>query len=256
MKDFMQDISPIFNNMGEIMRGISSLRTDINSGKNQNNISISPISVDGLQDVIEILPGVFLGDRHLAGSKSRLFRLNITAILNCSRRNYECNSRIDYLHLPMMDSDSFYIISHLTRGTEFIARRIEEDKNILIHCRGNYKRCGVLIIGYLVKYRGYNLIDAYNFVKSTIDGFHLNPGFFVCLCDFERECGNSRTFTNIYTALEYYIIDKYYGHTRYTREQLIDLLRECEYSVKETEELINIGWNVWIDTPRIIIDDF
>ena len=221
-----------------------------------HNIPISPIEIVDTPGVLEILPGIFLGSRDVAQSKNHLFRLNIKAILNCSRRNYQCNSRIDYLHLPMMDCESFHILPHLTRGSEFIARRLEEDKNILLHCRGNHRRCGAIIIGYLVKYRNYNIIDAYNLVKSAIDNFDLNPGFFICMCDFERESGESRTFRDIYDALEYYFIDKYYNSTRYTRDQLVNLLRECEYSIEDAEEFIRANCNVWVDTPRLVIEDF
>ncbi len=117
---------------------------------------------------------LFIASGEEAIDKQLLKMHNIDAIVNCTKEwpnLYEKNEelKIDYLRVPIDDPDPAYE-EHIDRAVTWIKEKIDQRKNVMVHCVAGRSRSCAVILSYL-SYSGMNLGEAWNHMQS------INPEF-------------------------------------------------------------------------------
>ena len=136
-----------------------------------------------------ILNWIFLGTFLNANNLEEIKLLKIKYILNCAieikPRNLPNN--IKYCHINLSDSDLSDITKHFEKAFSFIETARKNNQKILIHCKLGISRSPAILIGYLIKYMGYNTKSALNFLQSKRSQVHPNSSFISQLYLYERK---------------------------------------------------------------------
>ena len=136
----------------------------------------------------QILHWLYLGNFENAQDIKELRRNNITNILNCA---IECKNKtlpksITELHLDVRDEPEFYIIKYFEKSNEFINKVRTEGGSILVHCKMGLSRSPSFIIAFLIKYYGFTVDSAINFLKRKRPYVNINHGFIQQLHEYEK----------------------------------------------------------------------
>ena len=137
----------------------------------------------------EIMPGFYLGGWRCASNKISLEKKSIKNIQNIT--NHRINlfqSEYNYLQYKFEDqpNDDFWDV--IEGGSAFINNCLEKKQgNILVHCEAGFSRSATVVMAFLIKYKNYNLKDAYTYTKSIRNRVDPNHGFFRLLLKWEQE---------------------------------------------------------------------
>jgi len=136
----------------------------------------------------QILNWLFLGNFENACDIKELRRNNIGYILNCA---IECKNKvlpksIKELHLDVRDEPEFKIIKYFDKSNEFINKVRTEGGSILVHCKMGLSRSPTFIIAFLIKYYGFTVDSAINFLKRKRPYVNINHGFIEQLHQYEN----------------------------------------------------------------------
>lgn len=147
-----------------------------------------------LSEISEIIPDSL----YLSGSSpvtsDNLKALGVTAVV-CALSEYEerrlladrrIPDSVKLLHVRITDAESSDISTHFDRAGEFIDQEINDGGRVLVHCAAGISRSTSLVLAYLVRYRNYDLRNAFNLVKSSRKVVRPNNGFFQHLINYER----------------------------------------------------------------------
>ncbi len=95
---------------------------------------------------------------------------------------------IRHLQLPVRDFNTAPL-DMVERGVEFIHMNMEEGLNILVHCKAGKARSALIVMCYLIRYRGYKASSAYFLVcdKRKQAGFKPESDKFVTLKQYEKK---------------------------------------------------------------------
>ena len=133
---------------------------------------------------------LFLGSFKNAFDNEELSNVGITHVLNCAMEIHDDNlpKNINYLHIKIVDTVKFDILSYIDIANKFIeeARKFKNGK-ILIHCKFGISRSAAILIGYLMKYYGYTLKNAVDFIKNKRKKINPNQGFMEQLNNLEKK---------------------------------------------------------------------
>lgn len=133
---------------------------------------------------------IFLGAEHDASQESVSAR-NIKAIVRVipdklTIKNDDC----EVFHIDdVRDSPSVQISKYFNAFEEFVDKQINEEKNILVHCRAGISRSATLLISYLMKKNKLSMTDAMKFVKDKRRQVWPNFGFCLQLMNLETTLG-------------------------------------------------------------------
>ena len=135
-----------------------------------------------------ILHWLYLGNFENACDLKELRRNNIGYILNCA---IECKNKtlpksIIEMHLDVRDDPAFYIIKYFEKTNEFINKVRTEGGSILVHCKMGLSRSPSFIIAYLIKYYGFTVDSAINYLKRKRPYVNINYGFIEQLHEYEN----------------------------------------------------------------------
>ena len=135
----------------------------------------------------QILHWLFLGNFENACDIKELRRNNIGYILNCA---IECKNKtlpksIQELHLDVRDEPEFNIIKYFDKSNEFINKVRTEGGSILVHCKMGLSRSPTFIIAFLIKYYGFTVDSAINYLKRKRPYVNINHGFIEQLHQYE-----------------------------------------------------------------------
>ena len=113
---------------------------------------------------------------------------HIGYILNCA---IECKNKtlpksIIEMHLDVRDDPAFYIIKYFEKTNEFINKVRTEGGSILVHCKMGLSRSPSFIIAYLIKYYGFTVDSAINYLKRKRPYVNINYGFIEQLHEYEN----------------------------------------------------------------------
>lgn len=134
--------------------------------------------------VVEILPGIWLGDEASAFDQEFISLKNIECIINCSvdigfLDNDMIKKKIRLSIRDNLTADEIHkMYTHLHQTVDFIHEQIK-NHNILIHCKVGIQRSATVIVAYLIKYADMQLKEAINAVKTK------KPDIFRKGCNFE-----------------------------------------------------------------------
>ncbi|CAB0020903.1 unnamed protein product [Nesidiocoris tenuis] len=150
--------------------------------------------------VAEIKPWLFLcGAALVTGSKIR--QLGITCVVSAAPElpKVPLPAEVDR-HVVVSVSDR--LESDLTPHLDRIADLIEEVKTqggkTLVHCVAGVSRSASLCLGYLVKYCGMSLVQAYDHVRSRRQCIRPNNSFFEQLISFEKRLTGANSVSMVY----------------------------------------------------------
>ena len=146
----------------------------------------------------EIIDNLYLGARPSAENLKVLELVNITHILNVTKRvpNFHEKMIVDsteepkftYMQIPIEDSLDLDIYNHFLSATQFIDEVLKNKNNkILVHCEAGQSRSASMVLAYLLKYKNLFLKDALSLVKEKRDCISPNIGFLKSLTRLENE---------------------------------------------------------------------
>jgi hypothetical protein len=115
--------------------------------------------------MIQILEGLYLGNREAARDLRRLREAGITHVVNCADElpNYH-DDHLVYLALRLRDPDP-NLGRHLARACAFIDQA-RKDGRVLVHCYAAVSRSPTVVLGYLC-HLGHSLEQAARLLGQT-----------------------------------------------------------------------------------------
>ncbi|KAG5855319.1 hypothetical protein ANANG_G00047850 [Anguilla anguilla] len=137
---------------------------------------------------VEILPFLYLGSAYHASRQDYLSDLQITALLNVSRRDtQQSKGHFHYKWIPVEDSHMADISSHFQEAIEFIDFVKQEGGKVLVHCEAGISRSPTICMAYIMKTKSLQLEEAFDFIKQRRALISPNFGFMGQLLQFESE---------------------------------------------------------------------
>ncbi|KAH0623753.1 hypothetical protein JD844_006856 [Phrynosoma platyrhinos] len=137
---------------------------------------------------VEILPFLYLGSAYHASKCEFLANLNITALLNVSRKSSEpLTDQYCYKWIPVEDSHTADISSHFQEAIEFIDCTRRSGGKILVHCEAGISRSPTICMAYLMKMKKFRLEEAFDYIKQRRSLISPNFGFMGQLLQYESE---------------------------------------------------------------------
>ncbi|XP_077205800.1 dual specificity protein phosphatase 5 [Paroedura picta] len=137
---------------------------------------------------VEILPFLYLGSAYHASKCEFLANLNITALLNVSRKSSESfTDQYCYKWIPVEDNHTADISSHFQEAIDFIDRIRRAGGKILVHCEAGISRSPTICMAYLMKMRKFRLEEAFDYIKQRRSLISPNFGFMGQLLQYESE---------------------------------------------------------------------
>lgn len=125
-----------------------------------------------------ILDDLYLGSEWNASNYDELNDRNIGFILNVSNEidNF-FPADFHYMNVKVDDVDEAQLIREWDKTFRFIATASEHNKSCLVHCKMGISRSAATVIAFLMKKYGWNLNEAYEFVKQRRTCVRPNAGF-------------------------------------------------------------------------------
>ncbi|MCI4393351.1 hypothetical protein PGIGA_G00156560 [Pangasianodon gigas] len=147
---------------------------------------------------VELLPFLYLGSAHHARRHDCLSELRITALLNVSRRDWQCAGGPQrYKRIAVEDSHTADIGSHFQEAIDFIDEVKREGGKVLVHCEAGISRSPTICMAYLMKTQRLRLEEAFDAVRQRRAVISPNFSFMGQLLQFESEVLASATDSNI-----------------------------------------------------------
>lgn len=115
-----------------------------------------------------IIDNIYIGSAHNAANKKLLDRLNIKYIINVTAEitNYFINE-IEYSNYVIYDDNKQSIFNYLDDSYKKIKEYQQKNNGfILIHCFMGASRSATILAYYLIKEKGLNVKEAYDFIKN------------------------------------------------------------------------------------------
>lgn len=155
---------------------------------------LQPVVLPELHEISEILPSCLYLSGAAALTTEKLRSLGITAIvcaLTETEEKHVVSSSYASLTIPkryvrVLDSETSDISVHFDPIGKFVDDEINRGGKVLIHCMAGISRSASLVIAYLIRYKNFSLMDAYDYVADRRRVIQPNDGFFVQLARFER----------------------------------------------------------------------
>ena len=119
---------------------------------------------------------VYVGDKEFARDRTRINRLNVRYIVNCTptlssggvANFFEKDRALEYLRLPMRDANTESVLAHLPAAIDFFERaRIRADGAVLIHCNEGKSRSCAVALGYVISSHGRALDEALEMLRGA-----------------------------------------------------------------------------------------
>lgn len=131
-----------------------------------------------------IINNIYIGSAHNAANKNLLDRLNIKYIINVTAEitNYFQND-IEYANYIIYDDNKQSISKYLEESYKKI-KEFQEKNNgyILIHCFMGASRSATILAYYLIKEKGMDVKEAYDFIKNKRNLVNPTNKFYKELC--------------------------------------------------------------------------
>ena len=122
----------------------------------------------------KITPHIWLGNYKAAYDKKELDKYNINYIINITDKIESPFNDKNYLIIPIRDKYSCdnksknYIMYQILKSFDFINTAINNNSNILIHCKKGHHRSANLILFYLVYKYNIGYIPALIYINNII----------------------------------------------------------------------------------------
>jgi len=118
----------------------------------------------------KILDHLYIGNIYAALNNDIINEHNITVVMNCSV-SIPFDESIKYKYrLSILDNETDEEIEKMTLGMDkyidIIHTHIQNNENVLVHCKAGVQRSATIVVGYLMKYLGFELTEAIKTLKN------------------------------------------------------------------------------------------
>nr|GAT50498.1 predicted protein [Mycena chlorophos] len=126
----------------------------------------------------EITPRLFVADWLVAQNWDALNAMGITHVVSVCEIPPLVSSKIEHLHVLMMDLPFADILEHFPAATEWIKTALSVDgTKVLVHCLGGLSRSVSIACAYLIAAKGLTSAEAILYLKDRRPVAHPNIGF-------------------------------------------------------------------------------
>ena len=114
--------------------------------------------------IVQIVSGLFLGNKHASSELDLLKSLNIKYIVNVGGGKNLYETELCYHKITLDDSCDVSILPYFEDACDFIDQSLKRG-NVLVHCRGGFSRSPTVVVAYLIKFYRMTFEDALKIVK-------------------------------------------------------------------------------------------
>ncbi|XP_037907737.1 dual specificity protein phosphatase Mpk3 isoform X1 [Hermetia illucens] len=150
------------------------------------------------EDPVEIVPGVYLGNRQHSIDSQALAKYNIKYVLNVTSdlpNVFEASGRIQYLKIPITDHYSQDVAIHFPTAIKFIEDARATGSAVLVHCLAGVSRSVTVTLAYLMQTKALCLNDAFTLVRDRKPDVAPNFHFMQQLHSYEQQLLSSQNRT-------------------------------------------------------------
>jgi protein-tyrosine phosphatase len=147
-----------------------------------------------MQGFNEITPHLFISNWYVSNDINFIQSKNIRAVITLEKTptpqnivDYYRNHNIDFMYIPINDSENENIYQYFDTTFEFINKHIDRGENVLVHCAAGISRSATIIIHYIIRkffqnddLRNVNSLEFLNYIINeirTIRAINPNRGF-------------------------------------------------------------------------------
>lgn len=164
-----------------------SVESDSESSESDDSRPSSP-AVSRVPMPFEILPHLYLSCRKGASNRQSLEMNNISRVLNVTTEasEYQHMDGFTYHQIAVEDKHEVNMLECLPRAFAFIENAKAANEKILVHCHAGMSRSVTVVLAYLMKFEGFTLNNAYDYVKQKKSNISPNFSFMEQLVQFEN----------------------------------------------------------------------
>ena len=124
------------------------------------------------ENVTEILPNLFLGDRIGATEVQTIKRFNFSHILSLDMEAIpdqvkdKCPNLKKAKLIRILDLETENLLEYFEEAHDFIDEAVEHNTKVLVHCVHGVSRSATIVISYLMKHLNTSLNSAFTKVKD------------------------------------------------------------------------------------------
>ena len=146
----------------------------------------------------EIIPGLFLGSRHMITEHTDWLAVNrIDVVISVLSEEEYADFMIGapdfegrtWYRLVADDEPTEELYLHFNNVHAIIRRALSEGRRVLVHCAAGVSRSATLVAAYLIAERTMRVRDAITYIATRREFINPNPGFRKQLGLFHRICG-------------------------------------------------------------------
>mmetsp|Transcript_7889 Transcript_7889/g.14159 ORF Transcript_7889/g.14159 Transcript_7889/m.14159 type:complete len:361 (-) Transcript_7889:229-1311(-) len=165
--------------------------------------------------IVQVLPGLWLGDRFAAADRALLHERNICAVINCASAPPDKDEdwvrvaakfgfvvpcfhtepsaagyrALRYMLVPVKDEAAEPISEYFEEAASFIAETLQASEGVLIHCEAGRSRAATVTLAYLMKSLNLSLSEALSKIKLQNRAVFPNDGFIAQLHAYAEKIG-------------------------------------------------------------------
>jgi len=130
-------------------------------------------------DINLVVPHLYIGNERAAVDKDLLASLNITHIVNISGdiTSSSVSDNIKCFIVKLNDSVFESLDDAFWEAVTFTKNAIDNESNVLVHCRRGISRSAALCLAYLMQYRNMTLESALTLIQKQRPQISINQGF-------------------------------------------------------------------------------
>ena len=118
----------------------------------------------------KIIDHLYIGNIYAALNDDIINDNNISIVMNCSV-SIPFNESIQYKYrLSILDNETDEEINKMTQDMDkyidIIHTHIQNNENVLVHCKAGVQRSATIVVGYLMKYLDFELNEAIKTLKN------------------------------------------------------------------------------------------
>jgi hypothetical protein len=152
---------------------------------------IQVISMAGIPDAHEIVPGIWLGNKRAAENEKWLMEKNITVVFNATKDIPFSRSIKKQYRIPVDDNLQAEEIRNMTLWSNEAVYKVmyehNKNQNILLHCHAGMQRSAAIMAMYLIAKRGYTSDQSINYIRGIRPiAFRPQANFRESINEFEK----------------------------------------------------------------------
>jgi len=118
--------------------------------------------------LLEVVPGLFLGDRTTALRGDLLLQNGVSLVVSAGGGSSLCLPySIKQINMRLRDNNKDSFLGQIDHVAQSIEAELKANKKVLVHCQAGLSRSPAVIAGFLLLKRGLSVSDALDVIKSV-----------------------------------------------------------------------------------------